>query len=167
MGYQSNMEIIFRHLRVYVWTYLVEGSRNYPGFHLAARSESCLILIAWLEQLKQTDAGITRTIPLTLLRSEQATPISESLKCRSFHKCRLTIGPERDDLEQMVINADGDRVNQEITYSQLPELIQGLRDVSHGIGDYAMTAKSPFNANHRESQKLWFWPCFGEFWENA
>ena len=125
-----------------------------------------MILIEWLEQLKRLNTGITRTIPLTPLRSEKASPISGSLKCRSFLKWRLTIGPEHDDLQQMAIDADGDRVNMGITYSKLPELIQGLRDVSNGNGDYAMTAKPPFNTNDQESPKLWFWPCFGEFWAN-
>ncbi len=160
------MENIFRCLRVYIWTYLPEGARNYPGFHLAARPDSCFVLIEWLEHLKLTDAGITRTIPLTPLRSEQANPISGSLKCRSFLKWRLTIGPDRDELQQFAIDADGDRMNLGITYSKLPELIQGLRNVSKGIGDYAMTAKPPLNSDQRKSPKLWFWPCFGEFWAN-
>lgn len=157
------MEDIFRRMRAFMWTYSPEGARNYPGFHLAAEPESCAVLVAWLEQIRRTESEITRTIPLTQRRSQTVPPVSGRLPCRFFQKCKLTICPARDDLKEMLITSDGDRVNMEITHSKLPELIRGLEDIANGNGDYAMSAKSPSN---RVTHQLWFWPCFGEFGAN-
>jgi hypothetical protein len=157
------MEDIFRRLRAFMWTYTPEGARNYRGFHLATGPESCSVLVAWLEQLLRTESKITRTIPLTQLRSQTVPPVSGRLPCRFFQKWKLTICPARDELQEMSITSEGDRVNMEITHPKLPELIQGLRDIENGNGDYAMSAKSPSN---RVTHQLWFWPCFGKFWAN-
>ena len=101
------MEEEFRHLCVYMWVYLPGEDRNYPGFHLAAQPESCLVLIDWLKRLKKTERGITRTIPLKPLRCAVATPISGPLRCRYFSKWRLSIHLDRHESRSLSIHEIG------------------------------------------------------------
>ena len=155
------MENILLHLRVFLWTYEPEYARNYPGFHLAAVPDSCSALANWLEQHRSSELGIRRTIPLTPLRAGRVPPVSGKLPCRYFIKLKLTLRPSADDLPEMVIHSECDRVSLEISHSKLPELIQGLRDIENGNGDYAISAKSP---SDRVVHQLWFWPCHGEYW---
>lgn len=155
------MENIFLHLRVFLWTYEPEYARNYPGSHLAAVPDSCSVLVNWLETQRSSELGIQRTIPLTPLRAGTVPPVSGKLPCLCFNKLKLTLRPSADELPEMVIRSDGAQVSLEISYSKLPELIQGLRDIANGNGDYAISAKSP---SDRVVHQLWFWPCHGEYW---
>lgn len=155
------MENAFRFLRIFMWTYLPGEDKNYPGFHLAADPESCLILIDWIEQQQKTQLGITRTIPLQSHRSRVASPISGQLGCYYFSKWRLSIGPDRNDSEPMKIEAREDSLIMNLDHSLVDSLVQGLRDVSLGNGDYCIHAQS---SPRSQNQSLWFWPCFGEFW---
>lgn len=102
-----------------------------------------------------------RTLPLTPLRAGTVPPVSGKLPCQSFTKLKLTLRPRDHDLPEMAILSEGPHVGLEISYSKLPELIQGLQDIANGNGDYAISAKSP---SDRVVHQLWFWPCHGEYW---
>lgn len=155
------MDDSFRHLRLFLWTYEPQSARNYPGFHLAADPASCSVLVNWLEQHQSSEPRMQRTLPLTPLRAGTVPPVSGKLPCQSFTKLKLTLRPRDHDLPEMAILSEGPHVGLEISYSKLPELIQGLQDIANGNGDYAISAKSP---SDRVVHQLWFWPCHGEYW---
>lgn len=154
------MEPQFRQLQVRVWTYVEGADRNYPGFHLSADPQSCHVLEEWLSQAAQSGKVIARTIPLQKRRGEKTSPVSGSLRCYYFEKWKLHLGPERPDLREMHLDCAGDIVTLDITWTKLPELVQGLRSMADGVGDYSIRPAPPLRDRSPKCSQLWFWPHF-------
>ena len=153
-------------LDLWMWEY-PDNRKNYPGIHLTGRPAACDALKEWLVRLRDTPGGGTRTIPLLALKPEDIAKISGTLRYRGFSKLELTVTPERDDLQQMSIRQEGERVILEITSMGIGELLRGIQDVRTGTGDYSIRPQADRAVGHklgrldRESLCLWFWPCIG------
>ena len=159
-------ERAFGNLDLWMWEY-TDNPRNYPGVHLTGRTAACDTLAEWLIRMQETPGGVRRTIPLRPLQSADVAKISGRLPYRWFTKLELAVMPERDDLKQMSIRSEGERVIVEVTPARIGDLLQGIRDVRAGTGDYAIRPKGGralaerLGQLDRESLWLWFWPCFG------
>ena len=160
------VEPTLAHLDIWLWEY-PHNRRNYPGVHFTARSAACDVIAELLTRLRDTPGGGRRSIPLRPLKRADAAKISGNKLYHSFDQLQLAVVPLRDELQQMSVRAEDQRVVIEITTARLDDLLQGLRDVQAGTGDYSIAPRE--DSKHgltvgtldRESQPLWFWPCFG------
>ena len=153
-------------LDLWIWEY-PDNRKYYPGIHLTGRPAACDAVEEWLVRLLVTPGGGRKSIPLRPLRSADVGRISGKLPYRGFSKLQLAVIPERDELQQMSIRTEGELAIVEVTPARIDDLIQGIRDVRAGTGDYAIRPHLDQANGHesgqidRESLCLWFWPCFG------
>ncbi len=165
------IERALTNLDLWMWEY-PDNPRNYPGVHLTGRTATCDTLAEWLIRMQETPGEVRRTIPLRPLQRADVAKISGRLPNRWFTKLELAVLPERDDLKQMSIRSEGERVIVEVTPARIGDLIQGIRDVRAGTGDYAIkplgdrAAGEQLGQIDRGSLCLWFWPCFGNIATN-
>ncbi len=160
------MEKRLANLDVWVWEYK-EKLRNYSGTNFTARQSACDVLITFLSSHLGTDIPVKRTIPLKKLHAKDEEKITGGLRYHSFTKLVIIIQPPSEELNQMCVTTEGDTVLFEITTAFLDNLIEGIRNVRNGEGDYCIypdrERKSGVLVGERDKQskEFWFWPCFG------
>lgn len=163
------MEKYLKNIEAWCWRYKGNSS-NYRGLHFTARPEACDALIKCIGQLRKDGCGARRTAPLRMLRAEDEAKVTGGKKYRCFSRLRISLHDESDYLRQMSFRAEGDIVYFDFTESDLWEFEHGLYDVLNGTGDYCIgpevdrKSARPIGELDRQSEDLWFWPCFGHLW---
>jgi hypothetical protein len=163
------VERYLTNLDVWCWRYW-ENQRNYPGLHFTAKPDSVLALKQCLDQLRREGTGAYRTIPLQPLLATDEAKITGGLKYESFQRLRLSLREPSDTLRQMSFRVDTDLVCFDFVEPCLARFEQGLLDVHNGRGDYSIGPMSDRKRGltvgdwDRQSECLWFWPCFGHLW---
>ena len=160
------MERYLKDIQAWCWRYL-ENERNYPGLHFTAKPDACGAIFECIAQLRRSGIGSHRTMPLRPLEPKDEARISGGQHYRCFHRLRITLHDESDDLRQFAFRDLGEIVHFDLTERYVAELERGIRDVQSGIGDYSVSPHSRegrlLGSLDHESECLWFWPCFGHF----
>ena len=160
------MEKYLRDIEAWCWRY-TENTRNYPGLHFTATAEACDAILKTLKQLRRETPPAHRTILLKPLRALDEKKVSGGQAYESFLRVRISVHKESDTLRQMSFRVDDATVSFDFTEPYLPDFERGLADVKRGVGDYSIQpTKNKREGKHlgrldRQSECLWFWPCFG------
>ena len=153
-------------LDIWLWEYPAH-QRNCPCVHLTARPAAYDAVVGLLTRMRETPGGGRCSIPLRPLKRADVAKISGNYPYHSLSQLQLAVVPTRGELQQMSVRTEDQRVVIEITISRLDDLFQGLRDIQAGTGDYSIAPRDDpkhglsLGTLDRESQPLWFWPCFG------
>ena len=133
-----------------MWTY-VDSAGGYLGWHLTADGAGCARLVAAIDAL----AGGGETKPLVTSPPTEAVlgvPNNRHAVARPAARLRLVLdgdAPDRWRLEPR----DGEVVLT-LGRERLAALRQGVDDVSHGRGDYAIGSVAK---RAPKAERLWFW----------
>ncbi len=156
-----------KNVEAWCWRYPDGGRRgnsDYPGLHFTATAETCRLLLEVIAELRSGEVS-QRSIPLHALRKEDEAKITGGLKYEAFRNLRIAVHPASDKLRQLSFRVEKDRALFDFTVGELRQLEKGIRDVQSGTGDYCIGPST--DRNHpcgewdRQSERLWFWPCFG------
>jgi hypothetical protein len=160
------MERYLKNLEAWCWRYL-ENDRNYPGLHFTAKPNACDAIIHCLAQLRSEGFGAHRTMPLKTLNPTDEAKISGGQRHVCFQRLRISLHADSEQLRQFAFRVLDGTVHFDLTERYASKFEQGIQDVRSGTGDYSICPQnSPregrlLGERDRESEALWFWPCFG------
>jgi hypothetical protein len=106
-------------------------------------------------------------MPLRPLDPADAAKIAGDQRYVFFARLRITLHAESEELRQYSFRVLDGVVHFDLTERYMAEFEQGVRDVRTGTGDYCIPPKDFTREGRllgrldRESEELWFWPCFG------
>ncbi len=161
------MEANLKNINVWCWRYL-ENTRNYPGLHLTAKNEACDTLLELIDKIINEGDGRARTIPLKPLNKIDEAKVSGGQKFESFQKLKISWHKPSEKLHTAAFLIEDGQVHFYLTENFVDELKKGLLDIKEGEGDYCIhpSIKSSKKVKQigdldKQSEDLWFWPCFG------
>lgn len=163
------MERRLSELDLWCWRYL-ENTRNYPGLHLTGRGTACDALLDCVDTLRREGPGSRRAMPLRALQAEDEARITGGQRYRSFHTLRMHWHQPSAELQQMAFVESDGIASFHLTDVALQDFCDSLRDVKNGAGDYSIGPKRDrrrqlqLGTLDQQSERLWFWPCFGHHW---
>lgn len=132
-------------MRICVWRYL-DNEKNFPGYHLSADVEGCLYM-----QERIRDPWERSSILLVPPDSEVLlVPNNQggTARTKAFSKLRIKT-TDRDESGRFAISEVESSLTLKLPRGQTPLMLQGIRDIKNGEGDYSM--------NGEEGASLWFW----------
>lgn len=135
--------------RIFLWRY-PRHRKKHEGWHFTAEEIACDQLIILIDAMRKASGETHRTIALT--HPDPAiwsvpnfgAPLKETLGPMTLH-----FAPSFDDLQLV---QDGDRMLLRIGEARADELLDAIRDVHAGEGDYAIWPNQK-----KASPPLWFW----------
>jgi hypothetical protein len=136
-------------MKICVWRYL-DNEENFPGYHLSADVEGCLYIQERIE-----DPWDRSSIPLVPPDSEVLlVPNNQggTARTKTFLKLRIEI-TKRDEADRFTIDEVASTLTLKLPRSQTPLVLQGIRDIENGEGDYSIKGEG--------DASLWFW------WQSA
>jgi hypothetical protein len=160
------MERYLQNRKAWCWRYL-ENERNYPGLHFTAKPDACDAILQCVAQLRGDGPGSHRTMPLQTLNPSDEAKISGGQHYVCFGRLRISLHAESESLRQFAFRVLDGTVYFDLTERYSSEFEQGIRDVRAGTGDYSICPRDFARQGRllgeldRESEDLWFWPCFG------
>ena len=163
------MEASVKNIDIWCWKYL-ENTRNYPGLHLTAKDEACDILLELIDKIAKEGDGRTRTIPLKPLSKEDEAKVSGGQKFESFQKLKISWHVPLENLHNAAFIIEHNNVHFHLTENFVGEIKKGLLDIKKGTGDYSIHPQfkgrkkdKTVGELDKQSEDLWFWPCFGHY----
>ena len=106
-------------------------------------------------------------MPLRPLDPADEAKIAGGQRYVWYAQLRITLHAESEELRQYSFRLLAGMVHFDLTERYVGEFEQGLRDIQSGTGDYCISPKDFTGQGRllgrldRESEELWFWPCFG------
>ena len=132
-------------MKICIWRY-TDNTRNYPGYHLSADAEGCLVLRDRLSKIRDCEA-FTLTAPDTAVLS---VPNNQGGRARYFGGRKLQVHTA-SSLAPNTFRWEEQDTTFILTCSrdQIARLLAGVADIEKGEGDYSIRGD--------DDQALWFW----------
>ena len=163
------MEPNLKNIDVWCWKYQ-ENVRNYPGLHFTAKSKACNTLLELIDKIIKEGDGRARTLPLKLLNKSDEAKVTGGQKFISFQKLKISWHAPSDKLYKAAFFIENNNVHFYLTENFVYEFKNGLLDVKNGEGDYSIHPRfkgygkvKSMGELDKQSEELWFWPCFGHY----
>ena len=132
-------------MRICLWRYR-DNTRNYPGFHLSADPEGCLVLRDLLGTGRQTTSTPLHSVDAEIL--EVPNNLKGEARWTSWRRFRIqSFGDEAPETFEFA--EDGETLLLTCSRAQIGCILKGVEDMESGRGDYCIGGDG--------EHVLWFW----------